>query len=92
MTKRKHFDDSIEECKRFRDEQFSVDYSHSGHEKKHLLYTNNTLANFVRNSVDIMVFQRDEIENLNLIINQLRQSLAISESKNFTNHNNMNVL
>ena len=92
MTKRKIIDESIDECKRFREEEFPADNSRSDHEKRHLLVTNNDLSEFVRKSVEVMVYQRDEIENLNQIINQLRNSLATSESKNFRTQTNMDVI
>jgi len=92
MPKRKNMDDSIEYCKRFRDESFPVDNSRSDHEKHHLLDTNNQLAGFVRNSVDIMVYQRDEIERLNLVILEMRNSLVISESRGIRTSVNMDVM
>jgi hypothetical protein len=91
MSKRKHCDENIEECKRFRDE-YTIDNSSSCHEKSHLLHTNHTLSNFVHKSVEIIISQRDEIEHLNLIIREMRASLAVAESSNVKNMVNMDIL
>ena len=37
MPKRKSVDECIDDCKRFRDEQFPIDNSRSDHEKNHLV-------------------------------------------------------
>ena len=91
MSKRKNIDECIEDCKRFRDEKFPVDNSRSDHEKNYLVDINNNLATFVRNSVEIMVNQKKEIERLNMVINNIRNALVYSESKNSKDYRNTDV-
>lgn len=92
MSKRKIMDSNIESCKRMKDNFFyNINNSmnnKSDHEKQHLLSTNRQLSEFVKNSVDTMEFQKEEISRLNEIVRRLSVALANSESKNkidFTN-------
>ena len=67
------------------------DNSRSDHEKNHLVDINNNLSNFVRNSILIMVKQKGEIERLNILIHNMRNALAISESSNIKNYTNNDI-
>ena len=91
MPKRKSMDECIDDCKRFRDEQFPIDNSRSDHEKNHLVDINNNLSNFVRNSILIMVKQKEEIGRLNILIHNMRNALVISESSNVKNYTNNDI-
>ena len=92
MSKRKACNEIIEECKKFRDDNFSEkNIVIPSHEKDHLLHTNNTLSDFVHKSINVIVSQRDEIEHLNLVISELRQALVTSESKNIHRNVDMDV-
>ena len=74
-----------------RDRKFPVDNSRSDHEKNHLVDINNNLSNFVRNSILIMVKQKGEIERLNILVHNMRNALAISESSNIKNYTNNDI-
>lgn len=58
----------IDITKRVKKDTISIDEYSNDFEKKHLIYTNNEMARFVRSSVETMRRQQEEITRLKTII------------------------
>ena len=65
----------VDITKRVKKDTISIDEYSNDFEKKHLIYTNNEMARFVRSSVETMRRQQEEITRLKAIIENFSSSV-----------------